>query len=129
MSQLVVPPICSRVCHLCLPEKNFFLPPEKSVCHVRLWLTHQLHIKNNFDMKKQLPTQDALVNIFHCKSHNFLYVIKKANSETWLPRLPKAVVKDMIQSPGLYQIIYRLYKNEKGYESLFIHSAVKVMTS
>jgi hypothetical protein len=80
-------------------------------------------------MNSQLPTLSALVSIHPCKSHDFLYVIKQVNTETWLPRLSKAVVKDIIQSPGLYNIIYRLYKNEKGYESIFIQSAQKIMTS
>jgi hypothetical protein len=79
-------------------------------------------------MKNQLPTLSALVSINPCKSHDFLYVIKKVNSDTWLPRIPKAVVKDTIQSKGLYNILYRLYKNEKGYESIYIQSAQKIVT-
>jgi hypothetical protein len=79
-------------------------------------------------MKNQLPTLSALVSINPCKSHDFLYVIKKVNTDLWLPRIPKAVVKDTIQSSGLYNIIYRLYKNKDGYESIFISKATKVMT-
>jgi hypothetical protein len=80
-------------------------------------------------MKNQLPTQSALVSIHPCKSHDFLYVIKKVNTDLWLPRIPKAVVKDSIKSGGLYEIIYRLYKNAAGYESIFITKATKIQTS
>jgi len=80
-------------------------------------------------MKNQLPTQSALVSIHPCKSHDFLYVIKKVNTDLWLPRIPKAVVKDSIQSSGLYEIIYRLYTNEAGYESIYITKAKKIKTS
>lgn len=80
-------------------------------------------------MKTQLPTQSALVSILPCKSHDFLYVIKQVNTDLWLPRIPKAVVKDSIQSPGLYEIFYRLYKNKAGYESIFISKAKKIQTS
>ncbi|MEY4331549.1 MAG: hypothetical protein RLZZ196_287 [Bacteroidota bacterium] len=79
-------------------------------------------------MKDQLPTQSALVSILPLKSHDFLYGIKKVNTESWLPRIPKAVVKDLIQSPGLYNIIYRLYKNAAGYESIYIQSAQQIVT-
>jgi hypothetical protein len=80
-------------------------------------------------MKNQLPTQSALVSIHPCKSHDFLYVIKKVNTESWLPRIPKSVVKDTIKSPGLYNILYRIYTNKEGYESIFISSAQKVVTN
>ena len=79
-------------------------------------------------MKNQLPTQSALVSINPCKSHDFLYVIKKVNSDTWLPRVPKSVVKEIIQSKGLYNILYRTYTNKAGYESIFISAAQKVVT-
>jgi len=79
-------------------------------------------------MKNQLPTQSALVSIHPCKSQEFLYVIKNVTSDTWLPRIPKAVVKDSIKTKGLYTILYRLYTNEKGYESIFITSAIKIKT-
>ena len=41
----------------------------------------------------------------------------------------KAVVKDMIKSGGLYDISYRIFTNEKGYESVFISRAAKIKTS
>lgn len=79
-------------------------------------------------MKTNLPTQSSLVNIQSSKSQDFLYVIKQVNTETWLPKIPKSVVKDIIKSPGLYNILYRIYTNEKGYPSIFITSAQKVVT-
>jgi len=79
-------------------------------------------------MKNQLPTQTALVQIYPCKSHDFLYVIKNVTTDTWLPRIPVACVKESIKTKGLYTILYRLYTNEKGYESIFISSAQKLVT-
>ena len=77
---------------------------------------------------KDLETKSALVSIFNSKQHDFLYIIKQVNSELFLPRVPKAVVKDMIKSDGLYNISYRIYTNEKGYESIYISKAAKIMT-
>jgi hypothetical protein len=82
-------------------------------------------------MSEKLPTLSALVSIHHCKSHDFLFVVKKVNvdsDEAFLPRIPKAVVKQIIKSPGLYNIIYRLYENKDGYDSIFVKSAQKVVT-
>lgn len=79
-------------------------------------------------MKTTLPTQSSLVEIHSLKKYDFLYGIKKVNMESWLPRIPKAVVKDIIKSPGLYNISYRLYTNEAGYESIYISKATKVVT-
>jgi len=79
-------------------------------------------------MKNQLPTQTALVQIYPCKSHDFLYVIRNVNTDTWLPRIPVACVRDTVKTKGLYTILYRLYTNEKGYESIFISSAQKLVT-
>ena len=81
-----------------------------------------------FDMK-DLVTKNALVNIFNSKQHDFLYIVKQINSDLFLPRVPKAVVKDIIKSEGLYNISYRIYTNEKGYESIFISKAAKIKTS
>jgi len=78
---------------------------------------------------KDLVTKSALVSIFNSKQHDWLYVIKQINSDLFLPRVPKAVVKDMIKSGGLYDISYRIYTNEKGYESVFISRAAKIKTS
>ena len=77
---------------------------------------------------KDLVTKSALVSIFNSKQHDFLYIIKQANSDLFLPRVPKVFVKDMIKSAGLYDISYRIYTNEKGYESVFISRAAKIVT-
>lgn len=79
-------------------------------------------------MKNQLPTMNALVSIHPCKSQDFLYVIKNVSDNSWLPRIPKAIVKDQICSAGTYLIVYRLYTNEKGYPSIYISKANKVKT-
>ena len=109
-------------------KKNFFILQKKKFLVCLAWANPEPSIKYNF-MNTQLPTQSALVSILPCKSHDFLYVIKKVNTDLWLPRIPKAVVKDSIQSPGLYEIIYRLYKNAAGYESIYISKAKKIQTS
>ena len=109
--------------------QNFFPPPEKKSClsdKANPSTAYQIKL---FDMNTTLPTQTALVNIHASKSHDFLYVIKQVNTETWLPRISKAIVKDLIKSPGLYNIRYRIYTNEKGYESIFISKAQKIMTA
>ena len=80
-------------------------------------------------MKTTLPTQSSLVEIHSLKKFDFLYGIKKVNTESWLPRIPKAIVKDIIKSPGLYNICYRLYKNKDGYDAIFISKATKIKTS
>jgi hypothetical protein len=77
--------------------------------------------------KNTLPTHSSLVNFYQAKDHDFLYVIKQVDGP-FLPRISKAIVKDLVKSPGLYQIIYRLYTNEKGYESIFISKAERIMT-
>jgi hypothetical protein len=114
---------------LCLLREKHFLQPEKVFVLHTLWLTLNCIPNKIFVMKNQLPTQSALVSINPCKSHDFLYVIKKVNSDTWLPRIPKSVVKDIIQSKGLYNILYRTYTNKAGYESIFISAAQKIVTS
>ena len=77
---------------------------------------------------KDLVTKSALVSIFNSKQHDWLYVIKQINSDLFLPRVPKVVVKDMIKSDGLYDISYRIFTNAKGYESIFISRAAKIVT-
>jgi hypothetical protein len=122
-----VPPIFPYTQWLYHTEKNFFLAREKVFVCLTV-ANPELIIKLYFMKTNALPTHTSLVNIHESKSHDFLYVIKKANTDTWLPRISKAIVKDIIKSPGLYNIIYRLYTNEKGYESIFISKAQRVMT-
>jgi hypothetical protein len=109
--------------------KKTFLHPSESVfvCADRANPSTASQIKL-FDMK-DLVTKNALVNIFNSKQHDFLYIVKQINSDLFLPRVPKAVVKDIIKSEGLYNISYRIYTNEKGYESIFISKAAKIKTS
>jgi hypothetical protein len=107
--------------------KKTFLPPSESVFLCRLANPSTAYQIKLFAMK-DLVTKSALVSIFNSKQHDFLYVIKQVNSELFLPRVPKAVVKDMIKSDGLYNISYRIYTNEKGYESIFISAASKIVT-
>jgi hypothetical protein len=77
---------------------------------------------------EKINNQSTLAEFFNCKSHSFLYVVKSLTTNGFLPRVPKAVVKDMIKSPGLYHINYRLYTNAEGYESIYIGTAKKVVT-
>ena len=77
---------------------------------------------------KNFVTKSALVSIYNSKQHDFLYIVKQINSDIFLPKCPKAVVKDLIKTEGLYQISYRIYKNEAGYESIYISKAAKVLT-
>lgn len=127
-SQGGYPPVSAST-RVCISQKkNFFILQKKKFLVCLAWANPEPSIKYNF-MNTQLPTQSALVSILPCKSHDFLYVIKKVNTDLWLPRIPKAVVKDSIQSPGLYEIIYRLYKNAAGYESIYISKAKKIQTS
>lgn len=79
-------------------------------------------------MKTDLQTKSALVSIFNSKDFDFLYVVKLVNTDLFLPRVQKAVVRDMIKSDGLYNITYRLYTNAKGYDTLYISKAEKVVT-
>lgn len=77
---------------------------------------------------KKLPTLDALVSIHPSKQHDYLYVIKVANENSWLPKVPKQSIADKVKSAGLYYISYRLYTNKAGYEAIYISSAEKVVT-
>ena len=76
------------------------------------------------------PFHDAVVSIHSSKQHDFLYVIKKINTSEnpWLPKISKAIVSKMIKSPGLYQISYKLYTNDAGYEAIYIGTAKKLVT-
>jgi hypothetical protein len=82
-----------------------------------------------FAMKTKLEIKSALVSIFNSKQHDFLYIIKQVNSDLFLPRVPKAVVRDIIKSEGLYNITYKIYTNANGYESIYISTASKIKTS
>jgi hypothetical protein len=105
-----------------------FLPASESVLSVQTRANPSTAYQIKLFAMKDLETKSALVSIFNSKQHDFLYIIKQVNSELFLPRVPKAVVKDMIKSDGLYNISYRIYTNEKGYESIYISKAAKIMT-
>jgi hypothetical protein len=64
-----------------------------------------------------------LVEIFQSKQHDYLYCIKIINTTLWLPKIPKAVIAKQISKPGRYWITAKQYKNDKGYDSLYIHNA------
>jgi len=65
--------------------------------------------------------KNLVVQIFQSKKHAFLYICKAGN--TFLPAINKAVVSKLIPSPGIYKIRCKQYKNDKGYESLYILTA------
>ena len=112
--------------HVCY-EKTF-LHPSESVLSVQTGANPSTASQIKlFDMEK-INIQSTLAEFFSCKSHSFLYVIKELSTNGFLPRVPKAVVKDMIKSPGLYHINYRIYTNKEGYESIYIAKAAKVVT-
>jgi len=67
--------------------------------------------------------KDLVVQIFQSKTHAFLYVCKAG--ETFLPAIKKCLVSKQIPEPGIYKIRCKQFKNDKGYESLYIHTAHK----
>jgi len=71
----------------------------------------------------------TLAEFYQCKKHDFLYIIKDVSTKEFLPKLPKSAVSNMIKSTGLYHITYRLYKDKKGFESIFVSKALKIKTS
>jgi hypothetical protein len=77
---------------------------------------------------EKINNNTTLAEFYQCKSHSFLFVVKSLATNGFLPRIPKAAVKDLIKKPGLYHINYRLYKNAEGYESIYISKASKVVT-
>lgn len=126
--QQVGTPYCFYQDHFMSAMIKQFLPASESVLPVQTRANPSTASQIKlFDMK-DLVTKNALVNIFNSKQHDFLYIVKQINSDLFLPRVPKAVVKDIIKSEGLYNISYRIYTNEKGYESIFISKAAKVLT-
>jgi hypothetical protein len=80
--------------------------------------------------KGHLQMHDALVNIMINKKHNFLYNVKKVNTDDnpWLPRISINSVSNMIKSVGLYNITYKKYTNAAGFEAIYISKAEKVKT-
>jgi hypothetical protein len=124
----VVPPLLSDRNLSGLLGKKLFPPTSEEFLSEQTGANPSTAYQIKLFAMKDLVTKSALVSIFNSKQHDFLYVIKQVNSELFLPRVPKAVVKDMIKSDGLYNISYRIYTNEKGYESIFISAASKIVT-
>jgi len=78
---------------------------------------------------KALKIDSALVSLTTSKDHDFLYIVKKVHNNKFLPRIQKAVVRDIIKSEGLYHITFKLYKNKAGYDTIYVHTAKKIKTS
>jgi hypothetical protein len=80
--------------------------------------------------KEHLPMHDSLVYIMINKKYNFLYNVKKVNTDDnpWLPRISINSVSNMIKSVGLYNITYKKYTNAAGFEAIYISKAEKVKT-
>lgn len=67
--------------------------------------------------------KDLVVQIFQSKSYAFLFIVK--SGDTFLPRIKKACVSKLIPEPGIYKIRCTQYKDDKGYDALYIHTAEK----
>ena len=63
---------------------------------------------------------NLVVQVFNSKKHDFLYVIKAGNS---FYNITKSSVSKSITSPGIYKIRAKAFKNDKGFDSLYIHTA------
>lgn len=64
--------------------------------------------------------ENLVVQVFNSKKFDFLYVIKAGNS---FYNISKSCVSKSIPSPGIYKIRAKAYKNDKGFDSLYIHTA------
>lgn len=67
--------------------------------------------------------KNLVVQVFQSKKLDFIYIIKAG--ETFLPNVIKNTVLKHIPSPGIYQIQCKQYTNDKGFDSLYIHTATK----
>lgn len=65
--------------------------------------------------------ENLVVQVFNSKKYDFVYVIKAGNS---FYNITKSCVSKLIPSPGIYKIRAKAYKNDKGYDSLYIHTAL-----
>lgn len=66
--------------------------------------------------------QNLVVQVFQSKKYDFVYVIKSGNS---FYNITKSCVSKLIPSPGIYKIRAKQYVNDKGFNSLYIHTAQK----
>ena len=69
---------------------------------------------------KSSDFQNLVVQVFQSKKFDFIYVIKAGNS---FYNITKSCVAKQIPSPGIYKIRAKAYVNDKGFNSLFIHTA------
>lgn len=66
--------------------------------------------------------QNLVVQVFQSKKFDFVYVIKAGNS---FYNITKSCVSKVIPAPGIYLIRAKAYVNDKGFDSLYIHTASK----
>lgn len=66
--------------------------------------------------------QNLVVQVFQSKKFDFIYVIKSGDR---FFNITKSAVSKLIPSPGIYKIRAKAYVNDKGFNSLYIHKAVK----
>jgi len=65
--------------------------------------------------------ENLVVQVFNSKKYDFVYVIKAGNS---FYNITKSCVSKLIPSPGIYKIRAKQYVNDKGFNSLYIHTAM-----
>ena len=69
---------------------------------------------------KSSDFQNLVVQVFQSKKYDFIYVIKAGNS---FFNITKSCVSKVIPAPGIYKIRAKQYVNDKGFDSLYIHTA------
>lgn len=69
---------------------------------------------------KSSEFQNLVVQVFQSKKFDFVYVIKAGDS---FYNITKSYVSKLIPSPGIYKIRAKAYVNDKGFNSLYIHTA------
>ncbi len=69
---------------------------------------------------KSFDFQNLVVQVFQSKKYDFVYVIKAGDS---FFNITKSCVSKQIPAPGIYKIRAKQYVNDKGFKSLYIHTA------
>ena len=69
---------------------------------------------------KSSEFNNLVVQVFQSKKFDFVYVIKAGNS---FYNITKSCISKLIPSPGIYKICAKAYVNDKGFKSLYIHTA------
>jgi hypothetical protein len=74
-------------------------------------------------MKNTSPSEfeNLVVQVFNSKKYDFVYVIKAGDS---FFNITKSCVSMKIPAPGIYKIRAKQYVNDKGFKSLYIHTAM-----